>query len=66
MTVIFVAKGVYNILTIRDVLDCLSDDKKLRRICGWERKSGIPSQSTFFRAFAESPRVNYRCLFMLH
>jgi hypothetical protein len=34
-------------------LDRLACDKKLRRICGWEQKGGIPSESTFSRAFAE-------------
>ena len=49
----FVAKAVYNIPTTRALLDRLVCDKKLRRICGWEQKSGIPSESTFSRAFAE-------------
>jgi len=31
----------------------LHSDIKLRRICGWEKQSDIPSQSTFSRAFAE-------------
>jgi len=34
-------------------LDRLACDKKLRRICGWEQKGRIPSESTFSRAFAE-------------
>jgi hypothetical protein len=34
-------------------LDRLACDKKLRRICGWEQKVAIPSESTFSRAFAE-------------
>jgi len=49
----FVAKAVYNMPTTRALLDRLACDKKLRRICGWERKGGIPSESTFSRAFAE-------------
>src|SRR3972149_5732577 len=49
----FVAKAVYNMPTTRDLLDRLACDKKLRRICGWEQKCGIPSESTFSRAFAE-------------
>ena len=49
----FVAKVVYNMPTTRALLDRLACDKKLRRICGWERKGAIPSESTFSRAFAE-------------
>ena len=49
----FVAKAVYNMPTTRALLDRLAADKKLRRICGWEQKGEIPSESTFSRAFAE-------------
>ena len=49
----FVAKAVHNIPTTRSLLDRLACDKKLRRICGWEQKGEIPSESTFSRAFAE-------------
>ena len=49
----FVAKAVYNMPTTRALLDRLASDKKLRRICGWEQKGDIPSESTFSRAFAE-------------
>lgn len=49
----FVAKAVYNMPTTRALLDRLASDKKLRRICGWEQKGGIPSESTFSRSFAE-------------
>jgi len=49
----FVAKAVYNMPTTRVLLDRLACDKKLRRICGWEQKGEIPSESTFSRAFAE-------------
>ena len=49
----FVAKAVYNMPTTRALLDRLACDKKLRRICGWEQKGAIPSESTFSRAFAE-------------
>ena len=33
-------------------------DVVTRRICGWERRSGIPSESTFSRAFAEFAESN--------
>jgi len=49
----FVAKAVYNMPTTRALLDRLASDKKLRRICGWEQKGGIPSEATFSRAFTE-------------
>jgi transposase len=49
----FVAKAVYNMPTTRALLDRLACDKKLRRICGWEQRGEIPSESTFSRAFAE-------------
>ncbi len=49
----FVAKAVYNMPTTRYLLDRLSSDQKLLRICGWEKGRDIPSESTFSRAFAE-------------
>lgn len=49
----FVAKSVYNMPTTEALRDRLHSDKKLRRLCGWERQNEIPSQSTFSRAFAE-------------
>jgi hypothetical protein len=49
----FIAKAEYNMPTTRTLLDRLACDKKLRRICGWEQKGRIPSESTFSRAFAE-------------
>lgn len=49
----FVAKAVYNLETTRQLLERLSSDESLRRICGWERLSGVPSEATFSRAFAE-------------
>jgi Transposase DDE domain/Transposase domain (DUF772) len=49
----FVAKAVYNLETSRQLLERLSSDVSLRRICGWERLGGVPSEATFSRAFAE-------------
>lgn len=49
----FVAKAVYNMPTTRYLIDRLACDDKLLRICGWERRNQIPSESTFSRAFAE-------------
>ena len=39
--------------TTRVLLDRLDTDVVLRRICGWERKFEVPSESVFSRAFAE-------------
>lgn len=52
----FVAKAVYNLETTRQLLERLSSDVSLRRICGWERQSAVPSEATFSRAFAEFAR----------
>ena len=52
----FVAKAAYNMPTTSALLDRLASDKKMRRICGWEKKGEIPSESTFSRAFAEFAR----------
>jgi Transposase DDE domain/Transposase domain (DUF772) len=49
----FVAKMIYNMPTTRALLDRLETDSALRRICGWERKSDVPDEWTFSRAFAE-------------
>ncbi len=53
----FIAKSVYNMPTTRMLWERLQTDINLRRICGWESKRQIPSESTFSRAmneFAES------------
>ena len=52
----FVAKAVYNMPTTRVLLDrwtAWTPTWPLRRICGWEGKSAVPSESVFSRAFAE-------------
>ena len=49
----FIAKAVYNMSTTEALLDRLHSDSSLRRICGWEYKSEIPTSSSFSRAFAE-------------
>lgn len=49
----FVAKAVYNAPTTKLFLDRVRTDESLRRICGWERRCDIPSESTFSRAFGE-------------
>lgn len=49
----FVAKTVYNTDSTTFLIERLKSDKNLRRICGWERVTQLPSESTFSRAFAE-------------
>jgi len=49
----FVAKAVFNFPTTGLLITMLSADKTLRHLCGWQRASEVPSESTFSRAFAE-------------
>lgn len=49
----FVAKAVLDLPTTSGLIERLAVDATLRRLCGWERRSGVPSESTFSRAFAE-------------
>jgi uncharacterized protein (DUF4415 family) len=53
----FVAKKIYKIETNKGLIDRLHCDRVLRQLCGWERKSNIPSESTFSRAFSEFSRM---------
>jgi hypothetical protein len=52
----FVTKAFYNLSTTRQLLERLQSDATLRRVCGWERPSELPSEATFSRAFAEFSR----------
>jgi len=52
----FVAKAVLGIPTTKALIERLAVDKPLRHILGWERRSQVPSESTFSRAFAEFAR----------
>ncbi len=52
----FIAKAVSNSPTTKAFLDRLQTDTVLRRMCGWETRCKIPSESTFSRAFAEYAR----------
>jgi len=49
----FVAKAVYNLPCTDLLIEMLTLQPSLRRICGWERRCQIPSAATFSRAFAE-------------
>ena len=54
----FVAKAVLNIPTTAALIERLHIDRSLRRICGWERRSDVPGEWTFSRAFAEFAAQN--------
>ena len=49
----FVAKAMLVIPTTTALIERLAVDKPLRHILGWERRSQVPSEATFSRAFAE-------------
>lgn len=49
----FVAKGVYNYPTTRSLITALQETPNVRQICGFAKKSDIPSEATFSRAFQE-------------
>ena len=51
---VFIAKAVSNTPTTTAFRDRLRSDTVLRRMCGWETRSRIPSESTFSRACAKS------------
>ena len=54
----FVAKVVLGVPTTSALIERLDVDKSLRRILGWERRSQVPSEATFSRAFAEFARAS--------
>lgn len=54
----FAAKAVYNMPTTRMLIERLHSDISLRRICGFEFRNEIPSESVFSRAFAECAKTN--------
>jgi hypothetical protein len=49
----FIAKMVLKLPTTAMLIERLQVDAALRRLCGWERVGGLPSESTFSRAYAE-------------
>jgi Transposase DDE domain/Transposase domain (DUF772) len=49
----FVAKAVFNLPTTLALIERLAADAVLRRLCGFEGRRAVPSESTFSRAFAE-------------
>lgn len=49
----FLAKAVLDLKTTRALIDRLQADSKLRRLCGFDLRYALPSESTFSRAFEE-------------
>ncbi len=47
----FLAKAVLDLKTTRALIDRLQADSKLRRLCGFDLRFSLPSESTFSRAF---------------
>jgi hypothetical protein len=52
----FVAKAVLDLTATSGLIERLQVDATLRRLCGYERVSEIPSEGTFSRSFAEFAR----------
>ncbi len=48
-----ITKAVFNMPTTRALIERVESDVSLRRICGWEKRSEVPDESTFSRAFSE-------------
>lgn len=46
-------KSVENIPTTKGLIGIMRSDSSLRRLCGWDFASDVPSEATFSRAFAE-------------
>ena len=49
----FLAKAVLDLKTTRALIERLQADSKLRRLCGFDLRFALPSESTFSRAFEE-------------
>jgi len=54
----FIAKSVFNIPTNVLLREYLQNEATLRRICGFQSRCAIPSESTFSRAFREFAKTN--------
>lgn len=49
----FLTKAVLDLKTTRALIERLRADSKLRRLCGFDLRFALPSESTFSRAFEE-------------
>lgn len=54
----FVAMKILDIPTRRGLIDRLNSSLSLRQICGWERRSEVPKESTLSRAFNEFAKTD--------
>jgi hypothetical protein len=52
-----VAKAVYNHPHTRATMEALRGSPVFRRLCGFVRRSDIPSEATFSRAFKEFAKI---------
>lgn len=52
-----VATAVLCVPTTTALIERLAIDRSLRRLCGWETRRQVPSESTFSRAFTEFART---------
>lgn len=48
----FIAKPIFKLPNTVSLIDAVDNSPALRRLCGWESRSDIPSESTFSRAFS--------------
>lgn len=55
----FIAKPIFKISQTATLIDTIKSNPKLRRLCGWERVSEIPSESTFSRAFEQFANTGF-------
>ena len=67
----FIAKMVFNCANTRVMIDHIRQSPSLRRLCGWETRSAIPSESVFSRVFdkfaeGELPQKVHEAMIELH
>ena len=59
----YIAKAVLGLSQTKDLLETLRLSESLRRICGWEPNTPLPSEASFCRVFAafadKSPTVQF-------
>ena len=48
----FIAKAIFRIPTVKDLISRLKSDRNLKRICGYSYEDVIHSESTFYRVFS--------------
>ena len=48
----FIAKPIFKLTQTVTLIDAVNSSPALRRLCGWESRNDIPSESTFSRVFS--------------